>query len=103
MDKSDIKAVQTEFHEQLPAVDESPAERAARFASRATLQNALHGIAKPQLFAEVDQFCVKYGLTEHQAVFRKGALVAQRPRAWEAIEELDAEERAYIEREHKHR
>lgn len=99
IDIGDVK----HHEQQLPAIDSSPSERTARLAARATLQNALHGIPKQQLFAEVDQFCDRYDFNEYQAVFRKGALIAQRPKAWDAIEELNAEERAYIEQEHKHR
>jgi hypothetical protein len=83
---------------------ETAEERNARIAARATLQNALHGIPKAQLFAEVDEFCTSYGLEDHQEIFRKGALLAQRPTEWGSITELDGEDRAAAayERAHKY-
>jgi hypothetical protein len=82
---------------------ETAEERNARIAGRATLQNALHGIAKNRLFAEVDQFCKDYKLEEHQEMFRKGALLAQRPDDWALIDELSAEEKAAAEYERNHK
>jgi hypothetical protein len=52
------------------------------------LINPLHGISKEQLLADVDQFCAETGMTEHTDVFRRGALVAQRPEEYEEIPEL---------------
>jgi len=45
----------------------------------------------------------RYGMSEHQAVFRNGALLAQRPKDWDSIEELDAEDKADIADEHRHK
>ena len=87
----------------IPLSEETPEQRQTRLAARATLQNALHGIPKAQLFAEVDDFCKRSGLQDHIDIFRKGALLAQRPKDWESIEELSLEERASIEYEHQHR
>jgi hypothetical protein len=52
------------------------------------LINPLHGIPKEQLLSDVDQFCAETGMTEHNDVFRRGALVAQRPDEYEEISEL---------------
>jgi hypothetical protein len=82
---------------------EKAEERDARIAGRATLQNALHGISKIRLFAEVDQFCKDHKLEEHQEVFRKGALLAQRPDEWALLDDLSDDEKAAAkyERDHK--
>lgn len=82
---------------------ETDEDRNERIAARATLQNALHGIPKQQLFAEVDEFCQTHGLEEHQEVFRKGALLAQRPKEWDDISELSGEDKANIRYEHEHK
>jgi len=52
------------------------------------LINPLNGIPKEQLLSDVDRFCAETGLTEHNDVFRRGALVAQRPEEYEEISEL---------------
>jgi hypothetical protein len=52
------------------------------------LINPLHGIPKEQLLSDVDRFCAETGMTEHNDVFRRGALVAQRPEEYEEIPEL---------------
>jgi hypothetical protein len=82
---------------------ETDEDRNERIAARATLQNALHGIPKQQLFAEVGEFCRVHGLEEHQEVFRKGALLAQRPKEWDGISELSVEDKANIRYEHEHK
>nr|XP_019006735.1 uncharacterized protein I203_00328 [Kwoniella mangroviensis CBS 8507]OCF70196.1 hypothetical protein I203_00328 [Kwoniella mangroviensis CBS 8507] len=115
--EKDTKAAETIHHEHAPStntssapngndnvqIDYTPEDRDARLAARATLQNALHGIPKAQLIKESDEFCDAHGLEEHKDTFRKGALLAQRPGEWAAIDELNAEEKAAIEFEHKHK
>jgi hypothetical protein len=56
------------------------------------LINPLNGIPKEQLLADVDQFCAETGLNDHVDVFRRGALVAQRPDEYEQISELNEED-----------
>jgi len=84
---------------------ETSEERDARIAARATLQNALHGIPKVRLIAEVDLFCKDFHLEVHQDIFRKGALLAQQPDEWALLEDLSDEEKdaAQYERNHKWR
>ncbi|WWD02360.1 hypothetical protein V865_000399 [Kwoniella europaea PYCC6329] len=115
--EKDIKAAETTHHEHAPStntsstpnendnvqIDYTPEDRDARLAARATLQNALHGIPKAQLIKESDEFCDAHGLEEHKDTFRKGALLAQRPGEWAAIDELNAEEKAAIGFEHRHK
>ena len=62
-------------------------------ASAATkLINPLHGLSKERIFSDVDQFCAETGMTEHTDVFRRGALVAQRPEEYEEITELSEDD-----------
>jgi hypothetical protein len=56
------------------------------------LINPLHGLSKERIFSDVDQFCAETGLTEHNDVFRRGALVAQRPEQYEEITELNEDD-----------
>ena len=51
------------------------------------------GIPKDELFADVETFINETGLTEHTDLFKRGALIAQSPGAFETIEELSTEER----------
>jgi len=97
-------AIEIHHQEDASAIPlETAEERDARIAGRATLQNALHGISKNRLFAEVDQFCKAHDLEEHQGIFRKGALLAQRPDDWALLDELSDDEKvaAGYERSHK--
>jgi hypothetical protein len=56
------------------------------------LINPLHGIPKEQLLSDVDRFCAETGMTDHNDVFRRGALVAQRPDEYEEISELNEDD-----------
>nr|XP_018261237.1 uncharacterized protein I303_05673 [Kwoniella dejecticola CBS 10117]OBR83395.1 hypothetical protein I303_05673 [Kwoniella dejecticola CBS 10117] len=81
----------------------TPEDRDERLAARATLQNALHGIPKTQLLKESDEFCDNNGLSEFKGTFRKGALLAQKPKDWDLIDELNPDEKAAIKFEHEHK
>jgi hypothetical protein len=72
-------------------------------AQAAKLQNVLHGLSKEQIFAEVDQFTLEHGLGEYNAIFRKGALLAQRPHEYQMLEELSQEDKDVIQYEHEHK
>lgn len=54
----------------------------------AKIQNVLHGQPKEQVIAEVDAFCERFGLQADKEIFRKGALLAQRPHEYQFIDEL---------------
>jgi hypothetical protein len=56
------------------------------------LLNPLHGIPKETLLADVDTFCAETGMTDHVEVFKRGALVAQKPLEYETISELNEED-----------
>ena len=65
--------------------------------------NVLTYVSKQELLFQVEQFTKENGLEEHTEAFKKGALLAQRPRAWDLIEELTPEEKATITHEHQHK
>ncbi|CRK36698.1 putative polyol transporter 2 like protein [Verticillium longisporum] len=72
----------------------------------ARIINPLEGIPYNQLMQDVETFCQEKGLSEHTAVFRKGALIAQNPEGYRDItgsERLDEAEALVIERETTHK
>ncbi|KAI5919052.1 sugar transporter-domain-containing protein [Camillea tinctor] len=72
----------------------------------ARIKNPLKGIPREQLMREVQNFAEKKGLTEHIALLRKGALVAQNPNDYEDIdgeEALDEAEKTALRDEIIHR
>ncbi|KAH7322701.1 hypothetical protein B0I35DRAFT_476624 [Stachybotrys elegans] len=72
----------------------------------AKIRNPLEGIPREQLMTDVHHWVEKYGLQEHEPLFRKGALIAQNPAEAAAIdgaEKLEPEELIAIEREVTHR
>lgn len=64
--------------------------------------NPLQRLDKPALLAEADDFVNKFGLEEHRDVFRRGALVAQRPKEFLAIPELTNADRDDLVFEENH-
>lgn len=69
----------------------------------AAFENPLSGVPKAQLLEDVETFCQEHNLMDHIDVFRRGALVAQRPNETDSIEELTAEDRDVLNREKTHR
>lgn len=65
-------------------------------AATAKIQNVLHGQPKEQVIAEVDAFCEKFGLQADRDIFRKGALLAQRPHEYQFIEELSEADKEIV-------
>ncbi|KAG6833160.1 hypothetical protein H0H87_010547 [Tephrocybe sp. NHM501043] len=66
---------------------------------QARIQNPLHGISKPTLLAQVDDFAKEQGMEDITYILKKGALLAQNPKDFENIEELDEEDKVVIRRE----
>lgn len=64
--------------------------------------NPLQRLDKPALLAEADEFVNKFGLEEYRDVFRRGALVAQRPKEFLAIPELTNADRDDLVFEENH-
>ncbi|KAK4152217.1 putative polyol transporter 1 [Chaetomidium leptoderma] len=72
----------------------------------ARIRNPLEGLSRDELMSRVEVFVQEKGLTEHTALFRKGALVAQDPSGYEDItgpEALDADEKAVLLKEVTHK
>lgn len=66
------------------------------------IRNPLDGIPRDELMRNVHEFATARGLTEHIAILRKGALVAQNPDDFDLIdgdEKLDEEELRILRRE----
>lgn len=87
-------------------IEDGP-DRRASVASRkasvaAKLRNPLTGMSEEDCIADVDQWCEEKGLSEHQAVFRKGALLArvnQRSDGFEYLDAISEEEKAALREE----
>jgi hypothetical protein len=60
------------------------------------IRNPLVGIPKDELLADVEVFASENNLNDILPLLRKGALLAQRPKHFEDIPELDAEEKAAL-------
>ncbi|KFY87694.1 hypothetical protein V500_06819 [Pseudogymnoascus sp. VKM F-4518 (FW-2643)] len=69
----------------------------------AKIRNPLLGISKPDLLAQVTEFCREHDLEDKTYVFQKGALVAQHPESFEDIEELDEGDKVPIRQEKSHK
>ena len=69
----------------------------------ALFENPLAGISREQLFKDVDDFCSKFNLMDHNEAFRKGALVAQNPHAAQDMDYLNDQDKAVLLREHTHK
>ncbi|KAL8692978.1 MAG: hypothetical protein Q9218_002095 [Villophora microphyllina] len=69
----------------------------------ARIQNPLVGISRATLFKNVEDFATEVGMTEHTALIKKGALVAQDPSAFEQIDELDKFEKNALRNEVEHK
>lgn len=69
----------------------------------AVFENPLANVPKEQLMKDVEAFCQRHELTDHLDVFKKGALVSQRPWAVQGMEELTADDKLVLEREHTHK
>jgi hypothetical protein len=67
------------------------------------IKNPLVGIPKAQLMADVEAYANKFDLTNILPLLKKGALVAQNPRNFENIEELDENDRQALREEVTHR
>lgn len=69
----------------------------------AVFENPLKRRTKGELLKDVEEFCRIHDLNDYLDDFRKGALAAQSPESLQSLEELTAEDKNIIEREHTHR
>lgn len=65
------------------------------------IDNPLRHLSHDQLIAEADKFVDQWNLQDHRDIFRKGALVAQRPSGFEGISALNDEDRAALDLERR--
>ncbi|KAG5350355.1 hypothetical protein C0989_011363 [Termitomyces sp. Mn162] len=66
---------------------------------QARIQNPLHGIPKERLLSQVDSFAREQDMLDIAPLLRKGALIAQNPKDFENISELDEKDKEVIRRE----
>lgn len=67
------------------------------------LENPLYDISKEDLIRKAEEFADKHGMSEDKEWFVKGALLAQKPRDYQDLPELDDEDRRVVEEESTHR
>ncbi|KAK6974591.1 sugar transporter [Favolaschia claudopus] len=69
----------------------------------ARIQNPLHAIPRGRLLTQVEEFVNEKGFSDKLKLFQKGALLAQNPKTFESIPELEEEDKAAIRREITHK
>jgi len=69
----------------------------------AKLSNPLAGLSHEQLMADGAKFAREHGLAEDEELFKKGALAAQDPLAFESISHFTETEKSIFRREYTHR
>ncbi|KAF8808914.1 sugar transporter [Phlegmacium glaucopus] len=70
---------------------------------QARIQNPLRGIPRAKLLQQVEAFLEEKGLQDKFELFKKAALLAQNPKAFEELPDLTEEDRAIIRRETTHK
>ncbi|PFH46025.1 hypothetical protein AMATHDRAFT_156846 [Amanita thiersii Skay4041] len=70
---------------------------------QARIQNPLHGIPRKKLLQQVEEFAREKDMEDILPELRKGALLAQNPKDFENIPELDEGDKEVIRREITHR
>jgi len=66
---------------------------------QARIQNPLHGIPRDTLLNQVEDFAREKDLLDVLDILKKGALLAQSPKDFENIPELDEKDKEVIRRE----
>ena len=66
---------------------------------QARIQNPLYGIPRDKLLTQVEEFAREKDLLDVVDLLKKGALLAQTPRDFENIPELDEEDKEVIRKE----
>lgn len=61
------------------------------------------GIPRDVLLGNVEEFAAEFDLQEHVHLLQKGALVAQDPKNFEQVDELNADEREALRNETLHK
>ena len=69
----------------------------------AKFENPLENVSREKLEQDVHEFCQEYDMNDDFDMIMKGALVAQRPHAYDSMNELTPDEKNALEREHTHK
>jgi hypothetical protein len=67
------------------------------------VRNPLRGIPKHELYQGVEAFTQEHNLQEYTEVFKRGALVAQKPLGYNSLSELSSEEKEALQYEQDHK
>ncbi|KAJ3531539.1 hypothetical protein NM688_g7559 [Phlebia brevispora] len=70
--------------------------------SSTKLLSPLDGISQEDLLIEAEQFAFLNGLEDHKEIIKRGALVAQNPKAFEKCSLLSEDEKEALRRERAH-
>lgn len=74
-----------------------------RLTSEHRILNPLTGLTKSELRTQVAAFCQEFGFEAEEEIFFRGALAAQNPDRYGAIEELTPEDKTLLGREVTHK
>lgn len=69
----------------------------------AKLKNPLAGFTREELMADVEKFANEKELQDILPMLKKGAFIAQDPKRFEQVEDLDPNEREWLRMEKTHR
>ncbi|KAK8869561.1 hypothetical protein IAR55_000128 [Kwoniella newhampshirensis] len=69
----------------------------------AKIQNPLYGLSKDTIIHMADRFCSEQGFDDRRDLFKRAALVSQKPNEFETIAELTEEDRHWLRREKTHK
>ncbi|KAI0666654.1 hypothetical protein C8Q78DRAFT_1197679 [Trametes maxima] len=94
-EKASIKRDESIYSKEVKHIDNVP--------SSVKLANPLTGIPHDQVMEDASAFAKSHGLGHLEQEFRKGALVAQDPTAFESLTQLDEEDKSVLRRELTHR
>ncbi|KAF9458096.1 hypothetical protein BDZ94DRAFT_150646 [Collybia nuda] len=70
---------------------------------QARIQNPLYGIPRETLLSQVESFAREQGMEDIESILKKGALLAQSPKDFENIPDLDEADKQVIRRETTHK
>lgn len=83
--------------------EKDAAERQNSFVPSIKLKNPLAGMSRQELLEDVEQFAREKDLEYALADLKKGALLAQSPKLFETMDDLDEADRRLLRREQTHR
>ena len=96
-------SVRHEHNEIVGETEFSENRKGLPFRSYDKIRNPLSGISKPQLMSDVESFAREKDLMDSLSELQKGALIAQDPTRFEALEDLTEEDKIILRQETTHR